>query len=435
MPRFSIVIPTLNRHETLASTLRTCLAQDHDSYEVVVCDNASSPETLRVVSGFERNEIKYIRSEKPLAMSANWELALSHAKGEYVIFIGDDDALMPSALSALDRYIRQLGGEKLLRWERVYYSWPSLTIKEHANHLVIHLAFGSYMLSSIKLFRQFTRYPFDWDRLPMLYNSAVHTDLITSVRRRTGRFFESHIPDVYSGFALGHTAGTFASLGVHLSVNAGSAKSNGANMIASGDTSTIAREFMRQNEDSGLVFHPTVPAIHCLASSMADPHAWAFQHFFSTQAELKPNRKSLIEACIRDVLSNPALKNKKDEYFTRIIDSTQDDSSLKAWTVIAIQRCEDYCEAKDHSNISPDYTLRSGVLRMDASKYGVIDVEGAALLAADLLGSPPEVLSFSDASDIEGYVTIGERLNLARRRIRGVAGGIRAVARGIAKGT
>ena len=48
-PRFSIVVPTRQRPHTLPYTLASILNQDHDSFEVIVADNASSSETRAVV--------------------------------------------------------------------------------------------------------------------------------------------------------------------------------------------------------------------------------------------------------------------------------------------------------------------------------------------------------------------------------------------------
>src|SRR5262245_17171828 len=108
-PRFSIVVPTRQRHETLRHCLRTCLAQGFDDYEVVVCDNCSSPQTRQVVEEQATPRLRYLRMTEPLAMSANWERALSEVRGEYVLVLGDDDGLMPYALAELDGLLRQTG--------------------------------------------------------------------------------------------------------------------------------------------------------------------------------------------------------------------------------------------------------------------------------------------------------------------------------------
>src|SRR3954447_12576532 len=137
-PRFSVVIPTREGAHTLKYTLQTCLRQDFDDYEVVVCDNYSSPATRELVEGLASPRIKYIRSEKPLSMSSNWELAVAHAAGEYVTVLGDDDGLLPHALNLLDRLLRELKAP-VMRWDAAFYLWPSIALPGEANYLRIPL--------------------------------------------------------------------------------------------------------------------------------------------------------------------------------------------------------------------------------------------------------------------------------------------------------
>src|SRR5256885_12578411 len=114
-PRFSMVIPTRERARTLRFAIRSCLAQHFDDYEIVVCDNCGSSATREVIDEFRSPRIRYIRSDVPLAMSDNWELAVSEAHGEFVTIVGDDDALLRHALSETDRPIR-IPKKPLLSW-------------------------------------------------------------------------------------------------------------------------------------------------------------------------------------------------------------------------------------------------------------------------------------------------------------------------------
>src|SRR5262245_53547290 len=96
-PRYSIVVPVRERPETLAATLRTCLAVEHDDYEVVVFDNASGPGVREAVDSVAMPRgpapLRYERSDELLPMTQNWNAAVGHARGEYVIVIGNDDAI------------------------------------------------------------------------------------------------------------------------------------------------------------------------------------------------------------------------------------------------------------------------------------------------------------------------------------------------------
>ncbi len=79
-PRFSVVIPTRERADTLRFALRTCLDQAFDDYEVIVSDNFSSPATRGVVDEAAAPKVRYVRTPEPVAMSTNWEFAVAHAR-------------------------------------------------------------------------------------------------------------------------------------------------------------------------------------------------------------------------------------------------------------------------------------------------------------------------------------------------------------------
>ena len=104
-PRFSIVVPTRNRPDTLRSALTTCIAQNYDDYEIVVCDNSEGRDSEEVVRDLASPRIRYLAPSQALAMSANWERGVTEARGEYVTVLGDDDGFMPYALAELDELI------------------------------------------------------------------------------------------------------------------------------------------------------------------------------------------------------------------------------------------------------------------------------------------------------------------------------------------
>ena len=57
-PKFSIVVPTRDRAETLAFALRTCLAQAFENYEVLVSDNDGSPRAIQRALGPVATRVK-----------------------------------------------------------------------------------------------------------------------------------------------------------------------------------------------------------------------------------------------------------------------------------------------------------------------------------------------------------------------------------------
>src|SRR5436190_12720152 len=190
LPRFSIVIPTRERANTLHFAIRSCLAQEFDNYEIVVCDNCSSPSTRETVNKFNSPRIRYIRSDVPLAMSDNWELAVSHARGEFVTVVGDDDGLLRHALCEADRLIRRYDAT-MIRWALAYYKWPDYAPQTEAHRLSFAIAGQSELVEARSLIRDLIKEPKRYHELPMIYNSFIHRDLIDRLRTQTGRVFKA----------------------------------------------------------------------------------------------------------------------------------------------------------------------------------------------------------------------------------------------------
>src|SRR5262249_35176714 len=141
-PKFSIVIPTRERATTLFHTLRTCLEQRFDRYEVIVSDNAGSPPTRAAVESFSSPRLRYLRTPRLLSMSSNWDFAVGHAEGDFIFVLGDDDALLPHALTELDRFTTAHDA-RAVRWSGAYYTWPDHALPGQANYLRVPLARGA----------------------------------------------------------------------------------------------------------------------------------------------------------------------------------------------------------------------------------------------------------------------------------------------------
>jgi len=269
--RFSIIIPTRERHETLGATIKTVINQDFDDFEIIIADNFSSFPTKKVVETFISDKVRYFRTDSSLSMTDNWEFALSKSNGEYVIILGDDDGLIEGALTALNSIIVKTSN-KLIRWERAYYSWPNMEPTVFANKLHVKFDKANKIVDGHQLINEVINFNADYRLLPMLYNSAVHSSLIESTIKSTGRFFHSTIPDVFSGFALAYLAGEFVSIGIPMSINAGSAKSNGASFLYKSRSETINNDFQKLNDESEIIFDMDIPFVRSFPIAIIEPY-------------------------------------------------------------------------------------------------------------------------------------------------------------------
>ena len=382
-PRFSVVIPTRERAACLRCCLRTCLKQDFDDYEVVVCDNHGGPATAELVREMADPRLRYLRAPEPLAMAANWELALSRAKGEYVLVLGDDDGLIPFALREIEALARRTGA-KAVRWSPAVYTWPSVDLPGQGNYLCVPLSRQLRVADGRQTIRSVLQ-TLDYNALPMLYaNAAIHRGLIEQMRAAAGRVFACRIPDVYTAFALGSLAGAFASVTVPLSVSGLSGKSNGVACLIRPEPNAISREFNALNAAGNFPPHPWVPDLPLFpVVPVAEGFYRAREVFFPGDAELDLPRRTVLEKCVTCLRGGAAAR---DRDFAVVRASAADDPELLAWFDGAFREPPPAASEAHLHQVRPTRLGCDGDnLHLDASAFGVENVEGAAELVARLL--------------------------------------------------
>lgn len=90
-PWISFCIATHNRPETLAKTLRSIQQQTVENFEVIVSDNDPEQSSRRIVNEIGDSRIHYFCNNENVGMVKNFNVALAHAKGSYVVLLADDD--------------------------------------------------------------------------------------------------------------------------------------------------------------------------------------------------------------------------------------------------------------------------------------------------------------------------------------------------------
>jgi glycosyltransferase involved in cell wall biosynthesis len=99
-PLVSVVLATFNRANLLEDTLRTVLAQTHDDFELIVCDDASSDGTPVVMAEWTVRDprILYVRQPRNLGLAGNVRRGIALAKAELVAVLYDGDVYDPRLL-------------------------------------------------------------------------------------------------------------------------------------------------------------------------------------------------------------------------------------------------------------------------------------------------------------------------------------------------
>lgn len=92
-PLVTIAIPTFNRAALLQGCVDAALHQSYSNVEVLVSDNASTDETSKMLKGLSDRRLRVMTQERNLGLLPNWNALLREARGEFVIFVPDDDRI------------------------------------------------------------------------------------------------------------------------------------------------------------------------------------------------------------------------------------------------------------------------------------------------------------------------------------------------------
>lgn len=95
----SVVVPTRNRRDLLATTLRSVVGQRDVDIEVIVVDDASSDGTSQAVAALDHPRLRIIRHVAPVGPNAARNRGAREAGGRWLAFVDDDDLWAPDKLT------------------------------------------------------------------------------------------------------------------------------------------------------------------------------------------------------------------------------------------------------------------------------------------------------------------------------------------------
>lgn len=104
--RISVCIPAYNRAAVLPELLESVLTQNFVDFEVVINEDGS-PERQQIRAVVEHysilypNKIQYFENEHNLGYDANLRSLIARSKGEYCLFMGNDDLMCAGALKTI----------------------------------------------------------------------------------------------------------------------------------------------------------------------------------------------------------------------------------------------------------------------------------------------------------------------------------------------
>jgi len=375
-PKLTVIIPTRERADTLFHTLRTVLEQEYENLEIIVSDNASIDNTRQVVSQFTDVRLRYINTGNRIGMSENWEFALSHVTGDFVMFLGDDDGLLPNACSDIASIIVTTF-TKAIVWSKPNYNWPSNLLSP--NVIDLKICYDLVEMESRLLLKAVADGRTSYGRLPVLYAGFVSMETIIAIKNKTGNFFHSITPDVYSGIVLADALPNYLYSFRPFSINGGSGHSNG---FASVSHKQKAQIFFTENS---IEINPNISIIlGSIQTNVAEAflQAQKVNLLKNYHLQLKRVHQNIFNEVIQ--LSEPLRTNGLQTLLGMHLHS-----SIRRQAAAAIRK-ENQIENVSVKLDTTQHVISNsmpGYLYLDAGKFSVQNSYDACLFLGNLLGT------------------------------------------------
>lgn len=198
-PKYSIIIPTYNGINYLPTCVETIISQSYADYELIISDDHSVDGTREYLEKINHPNIKVIYPPESLSMTEHWEWALSHAKGDWQIFVGQDDGLQNYFFQLADKLTNEANQKRVrtITSTRAYFFWQG------CEHVYGDVAVGydaenktkikSFTIETLKaLFGLQTYF-----ELPQMYTTSIfHKSILDQARTlQKGKVFSAHPQD------------------------------------------------------------------------------------------------------------------------------------------------------------------------------------------------------------------------------------------------
>lgn len=204
-PLVSVLLPTRNRLEYLRYAAQTVLRQDDGDLELVISNNDSSEDIEGFVRELGDDRVVYRRTASFVPVTENWQNALDHSTGDYVVMLGDDDGLMPGYVRHIRDIVQRFDRPELIYQAAWLYAYPDVFPDEPAGFLKPYgyaPFFGERTAPfelGLDLRRKVVADAMNF-RLTYGFNMQFSTVSRTLVERLRvhGAFYQSKFPDYYA---------------------------------------------------------------------------------------------------------------------------------------------------------------------------------------------------------------------------------------------
>lgn len=91
LPLVSVIMPVFNSGKYLKKAIESILNQTYENIELLIIDDGSLDESVKIIKSFNSNKIKFFQNQKNIGVSATRNKAIDLSAGKYVALMDSDD--------------------------------------------------------------------------------------------------------------------------------------------------------------------------------------------------------------------------------------------------------------------------------------------------------------------------------------------------------
>lgn len=96
--KISVLITLYNKEKYI----KKCIESIPNCYEIIVCDDCSTDNSVKIVKSLKRKELKLLQNEKNMKCNYTYNRCINEATGDYIVILDADDYFLPQMKEVFD---------------------------------------------------------------------------------------------------------------------------------------------------------------------------------------------------------------------------------------------------------------------------------------------------------------------------------------------
>ena len=126
LPLISVIMPTYNRENIIMRAINSVLNQTYHNFELIIVDDCSNDDTIRLLNSIEDDRIKIFKNNKNRGSSYSRNIGLKNAKGDIIMYLDSDNEWESEYIKTMvGAFIELPDADALYSGQYIYKSFDS----------------------------------------------------------------------------------------------------------------------------------------------------------------------------------------------------------------------------------------------------------------------------------------------------------------------